>query len=126
MSGEAELAWLDLAELGRRYRQRRLSPLEATRAILARIERLNPRLNAYLTVTADSALGEARRAEVELGRGEDRGPLHGAPVGLKDLIDTAGVRTTAASRVHAERVPGTDAAAVRRLKDGGAVLLGKT
>src|SRR5437764_749519 len=114
--GSAELAWLGLAELGRRYRQRQLSPLEATRALLARIERLNPRLNAYLTVTAEGALEEARRAEEELGRGQDRSPLHGAPIGLKDLIDTAGVRTTAASRVHAERVPRADAAVVRRLR----------
>jgi aspartyl-tRNA(Asn)/glutamyl-tRNA(Gln) amidotransferase subunit A len=106
-------------------RQGSLSPVELTTECLARIERLNPRLNAFITVTADSALAQARQAESEIQRGEWRGPLHGIPVALKDLIDTAGVRTTAASSLFKDRIPAEDAEVVRRLKAAGAVLLGK-
>jgi Asp-tRNA(Asn)/Glu-tRNA(Gln) amidotransferase A subunit family amidase len=84
-----------------------------------RIERLNPALNAFITVMAESALAEARRAEAEILRGEWRGALHGVPVALKDLIDTAGVRTTAASALYKDRVPEHDAEVVRRLRSGG-------
>ena len=96
-----------------------------TRAQLERIEALEPRLHAYFTVLADAALSEARAAELELGRGEDRGPLHGIPVAVKDLCDTKGVRTTRGMRVYADRVPDRDAAVVERLRAAGAVLLGK-
>jgi aspartyl-tRNA(Asn)/glutamyl-tRNA(Gln) amidotransferase subunit A len=96
-----------------------------TKSCLSRIERLNPLLNAFITVTADSALSHASAADVELSRGRRRGPLHGIPVGLKDIIDTAGVRTTAASALFKDRVPDKDAEVVRRLKSAGAVLLGK-
>jgi aspartyl-tRNA(Asn)/glutamyl-tRNA(Gln) amidotransferase subunit A len=102
-----------------------VSPVELTRECLARIERLNPKLNAFISVLADSALGDARRAEDELRRGIDRGPLHGIPIALKDLVDTAGTRTTAASAQYKERVPGEDADVVRRLRAAGAVILGK-
>ncbi len=102
-----------------------VSPVELTEKCLARIEQLNPRLNAFITVTADSAMAQARQAEVEIRRGHWRGPLHGVPLALKDLIDTADVRTTAASSLFKDRVPAEDAAVVRRLKAAGAVLLGK-
>ena len=96
-----------------------------TKACLAQIEQLNPALNAFITVTAESALAQAREAEAEVQRGRLRGPLHGIPIGLKDLFDTAGVRTTAGSALFKDRVPTQDAEVVRRLKAAGAILLGK-
>jgi aspartyl-tRNA(Asn)/glutamyl-tRNA(Gln) amidotransferase subunit A len=114
-----------IAELGPRLRRKEVSPVELTRACLDRIEKLDPELNAFITVTAESALVEARAAEAEILRGEWRGPLHGIPVALKDLIDTAGRRTTAASAVFEHRVPAEDAEVVRRLRQAGAVILGK-
>lgn len=121
----SDLAEVDLAEASRRVRTRSLSPVELTRACLQRIERLNPRLKAFITVTTERALAEARAAEQEIARGNWRGPLHGIPIALKDNIDTAGVRTTAASAVFEKRVPAEDAEVVRRLKAAGAVFLGK-
>ena len=118
-------AMLTLAEAAEQIRQRKLSPLELTRECLARIERLNPTLNAFITVTGDLALEQARRAEAEIMAGNYRGPLHGIPIGLKDLLDTAGIRTTAASNQFRERVPAEDAALVRQLKAAGAVMVGK-
>jgi aspartyl-tRNA(Asn)/glutamyl-tRNA(Gln) amidotransferase subunit A len=106
-------------------RTRRISPVELVRAYLTRIDRVEPRINAYITVTADLALEQARRLETELTDGGWRGPLHGVPIALKDNIDTAGIRTTAASAVIADRVPTEDAEVYRRLKEAGAVLLGK-
>jgi len=114
-----------ICELAPRLRNREISPVEITRDCLSRIERMNPALNAFITVMGDTALAEARRAEEELGRGEWRGPLHGIPIALKDLIDTAGVRTTAASAVYEKRVPSEDAEVVRRLRQAGAVIVGK-
>ena len=114
-----------IVELAPRLRRKEVSPVELTRACLDRIEKLNPALNAFITVTAESALAEARAAEAEILRGEWRGPLHGIPVALKDLIDTAGTRTTAASAVFEHRVPAEDAEVVRRLRRAGAVILGK-
>ena len=114
-----------ISELAPRLRSRQISPVELTRECLERIDKLNPALNAFITVTAESALVEARAAEAEIARGEWRGPLHGIPIGLKDLIDTAGVRTTSASKLHATRVPIEDAEVVRRMRSAGAVILGK-
>ncbi|MEP6644627.1 MAG: amidase [Acidobacteriaceae bacterium] len=102
-----------------------LSSAEITKDCLSRIERLNPRLNAFITVTADSALAQAQLADAEIRQGRWRGPLHGIPLALKDLIDTAGVRTTAASALFKDRIPTHDAVVVQRLKNAGAVLLGK-
>jgi aspartyl-tRNA(Asn)/glutamyl-tRNA(Gln) amidotransferase subunit A len=116
---------LTITELGAAFRARRLSPVEATQHCLERIARLDPELHAFITVTGDLALAQARAATDELSRGHDRGPLHGVPIALKDLIDTAGVRTTAASALFADRVPTDDAEVVRRLRDAGAVMLGK-
>ncbi len=116
---------LTLLEAAEQIRTRKLSPVELTRECLDRIERLNPQLNAFLAVTADQALESARRAESEIAAGNYRGPLHGIPIALKDLFDTAGVLTTAASNQYRERIPAEDAEVVRRLKLAGAVLLGK-
>jgi aspartyl-tRNA(Asn)/glutamyl-tRNA(Gln) amidotransferase subunit A len=116
---------MGIREIAEQIRKRSLSPVELTTDCLARIERLNPKLNAFITVTAESALAAARQAEVEIRRGDWRGSLHGIPLALKDLIDTAGVRTTGASLLFKDRVPAEDAEIVRRLKAAGAVLLGK-
>lgn len=116
---------LSIREAGDLVRRKVISPVELTRACLQRIERLNPALNAFITVTAEQAMAQAREAEAEVRRGGWRGPLHGIPVGLKDNIDTAGIRTTLASAVFKDRVPSADAEVVRRLKAAGAVLLGK-
>ena len=121
----AELTALGLSDASRLLRSRALSPVELTAAYLERIERLDPRLNAFITITAELALSQARTAEAELTRGAVRGPLHGIPVALKDLIDTAGVRTTSGSALYADRVPTRDAEVAGRLLAGGAVLLGK-
>jgi Asp-tRNA(Asn)/Glu-tRNA(Gln) amidotransferase A subunit family amidase len=99
--------------------------VELTQHCLVLIEKLNPALNAFITVTADRALDRARRAEREIFRGDYRGPLHGIPIGLKDIIDTAGVRTTAASALFKDRIPTEDAEVARRLRCGGAIILGK-
>jgi aspartyl-tRNA(Asn)/glutamyl-tRNA(Gln) amidotransferase subunit A len=114
-----------ISELSPRLRAREISPVDLTRTCLDRIEKLNPALTAFITVTAESALAEARTAEAEIQRGEWRGPLHGIPIALKDLIDTAGVRTTSASALHKDRVPTQDAEVVRRLRNAGAVIVGK-
>jgi len=114
-----------ILELAGLLRNRAISPVELTRDCLARIDKLNPTLHAFITVTADSALAQARQAETEIFRGEWRGLLHGIPIGLKDIIDTAGIPTTAASAVFKDRIPEQDAAVVSRLKAAGAVLLGK-
>jgi len=125
ISDSGDPTQLTLTELGAAFRARRLSPVEATRACLDRIARLDPELHAFITVTGELALDRARAAEAELAAGRDRGPLHGVPIALKDLIDTAGVRTTGGSRVFEDRVPAEDAEVARRLRDAGAVLLGK-
>ena len=114
-----------ILETGELLRKREVSPVELTKSCLDQIEKLNPTLNAFITVTAELALAQARAAEDEIGRGNWRGPLHGIPLALKDLIDTAGIRTTAASALFEDRVPAEDAEVVRRLKNAGAVLLGK-
>jgi aspartyl-tRNA(Asn)/glutamyl-tRNA(Gln) amidotransferase subunit A len=114
-----------ISELSQRLRGREVSPVEVTQECLGRIDRLNTSLNAFITVTGESALAEARRAEAEILRGQWRGPLHGVPLALKDLIDTAGVRTTAASALYNDRVPDRDAEVVQRLRQAGAVIVGK-
>ena len=114
-----------ISEWTPRLRHKEISPVEITQQCLSRIEKLNPALNAFITALSESALREARTAEAEILRGEWRGPLHGVPIALKDLIDTAGVRTTAASELYALRVPTEDAEVVRRLRNAGAVILGK-
>ena len=127
-----ELAFASINDLGRLFRKRKVSPLEVTRFMLERIERLNPKLNAYITVCADVALEQAKKAESELfaPRGKkgyrDRGPLHGIPISLKDNIYTKGIRTTAGSKILKDFVPLHGAGVVAKLREAGAVILGKT
>ncbi len=109
------------------YRRRKVSPLEVMRAVLARIERVNPPLNAYVTVAAEQALAAARKATAQAaGRGARLGPLHGVPVSIKDLTPTKGIRTTWGSKIHEHHVPDEDALIVQRLKAAGAIVVGKT
>lgn len=107
-------------------RRKAVSPVDLTQACLKRIETYNSALNAFITVTTDQARETARAMEAEQLQGKWRGPLHGIPIALKDNIDTAGIRTTAASELFKDRVPSADAEVVRRLKNAGAILLGKT
>jgi aspartyl-tRNA(Asn)/glutamyl-tRNA(Gln) amidotransferase subunit A len=125
MSGSDELVFLSVTEAGRRMRARELSPVELTDAYLDRIAAYDAQLHSYITVTADAARAQARAAGDALARGDDRGPLHGIPFGLKDMFETRGIRTTAHSKVLADYVPAEDATVVTRLYDAGAVLLGK-
>jgi aspartyl-tRNA(Asn)/glutamyl-tRNA(Gln) amidotransferase subunit A len=122
---DADLCFLSIAELAGLMRARTVSAVEVTEAHLARIERLNPTLNAFVTVMAAAARVAARRADAELSAGRWRGPLHGVPIGIKDIFDTAGVRTTHGSSFYRDNVPTEDAEAVRRLKEAGAVPIGK-
>ena len=123
---DADLLFFSIAQIGTLYRSGQLSPVEVTRRCLEQIEALDPVLNAFITVTAEQALRQAVLAEQELRAGRDRGPLHGVPIALKDLIDTAGIRTTCASRILNDHVPQHDAVIVQRLNAAGAVNLGKT
>jgi aspartyl-tRNA(Asn)/glutamyl-tRNA(Gln) amidotransferase subunit A len=120
------LAYLPAVELAKRIRSHQLSSVEITKTILARIDASQPTLNAFITVCHDEALAAARAADAALARGENVGPLHGVPISVKDIINTAGIRTTWASRTMANNVPNADAIAVRRLKEAGAIIIGKT
>ena len=120
-----ELFYLSVAEAATELVAQRLSPVELTQAYLDRITEINPLINAYITVTADRALDQAKQAEAEIVRGNYKGPLHGIPIGLKDLFDTKGIRTTAGSKIMAERVPTEDGQVVSLLNHAGAILLGK-
>jgi aspartyl-tRNA(Asn)/glutamyl-tRNA(Gln) amidotransferase subunit A len=120
-----DVSRLTIAEAGEAFRGGRFSPLELTEEYLQRIEQLDPMLNSFITVTADAALASARKATQELAAGNDRGLLHGIPVAYKDLIATAGVRTTGASRIFAQRIPNADASVVHALRAAGVVSLGK-
>ena len=118
------IAYATIRELGTRYRKRELSPVEVTRALLARIEKLDPALHAFVTLTPDRALADARAAEDALRRGDER-PLLGIPVGHKDIYLTKGIRTTGGSALFADWVPDSDSTVGRRWQDAGTVLLGK-
>src|SRR5688572_5133975 len=122
--GPGDITSLGLHEVAAMVKQKTVSPVEITRACLARIEALNPLLNAFITVTAESAFAEARQAESEVQRGGWRGPLHGIPIALKDMFDIAGRRTTGASALFRVRIAREDAAVVERLRAAGAVFLG--
>ena len=121
-----DLTDLTIADAAARIKTRDLSPVELTDAYLARIDRLNPLLNAYVTVTAERARADALVAEQEIAAGAHRGPLHGIPIALKDLVDTAGIETAGGAKVLQGRVPMADAAVAARLREAGSVLLGKT
>ena len=122
----ASVATLSIEKLASLLRERKLSPVELAQAMLDRIEKQNPALNAYLTPLPETALEQAREAERAIAAGQYRGPLDGIPVSVKDLYYTRGVRTTAGSPIFADFVPDHDATVVARLRDAGAVLLGKT
>ena len=117
---------MTILEAGRALRSRQMSCLELTNHCLDQIAKLNPRLNAFLTVTEAGARARAGELDRELACGQDRGPLHGIPIAHKDLIATKGVRTTSGSKLFADHVPDHDAQVAEQLNDAGAVLLGKT
>jgi aspartyl-tRNA(Asn)/glutamyl-tRNA(Gln) amidotransferase subunit A len=120
-----DLHLLSAAEAGQAIAARTLSPTELLAALLARIERLDPQLNAFIRLDAEAALAAARAAEQEIAAGRHRGPLHGIPVGIKDIIDVAGLPTTCHSRILLDNVAKTDAAVVAKLRAAGAIIIGK-
>jgi aspartyl-tRNA(Asn)/glutamyl-tRNA(Gln) amidotransferase subunit A len=120
-----DLSSLTLKQASDRIRSKNISPVELTQACLDRIKTYNPKINAWITVMREKALAQAKELEKEQTTGNFRSPLHGIPIGIKDSIDTAGVRTTAASAVYESRFPTEDAEVVRRLKAAGAILIGK-
>ena len=123
---ERDLCFTPATELARLYRVRKVSPLEVMQAVLARIDAVNPRINAYVTVARESALAAARRATAALRRRAALPPLFGIPVSIKDLTATKGIRTTSGSKIFEHHVPSEDALEVERLKAAGAIVVGKT
>ncbi len=121
-----DLEYFTIAQLAPDIESQSISPVELTKLFLERLERLNPILNAYVTITADNALAAAQKAEDEIAQGRYRGPLHGIPFSIKDNLATRGVRTTAGSKVLNDWRPDFDATVVAKLKDAGAIILGKT
>ncbi|MFN3003097.1 amidase [Mycolicibacterium wolinskyi] len=121
-----ELYELPLIEVAEKIRTKEVSPVEVAQSALARLEAVEPTLTAFVTVTPELALEQAKLAEKEIGDGHYRGPLHGIPLGVKDLYDTAGVKTTSSSAQRADYVPDADSASVAKLYDAGMVLIGKT
>ena len=121
-----DLPLLSLAEVARLLKRRAVSPVEVTRAVLDQIAAVNHRLNAFLTITGDEALAAARRVERAIRAGRYKGALHGVPVSVKDLVQTAGIRTTCGSRILADWIPDADATVIRRFREAGAILIGKT
>ncbi len=117
---------MNIEEAAAQLRRREISAVELARESLRRIRQAQPLLNAFITITEDVALEQARRADEELSRGIDRGPLHGIPYALKDLFETRGIRTTAGSKIFADYIPDRDCAVYRELTEAGAVLMGKT
>lgn len=122
----ADLHYLSLLDVSRRIQHRELSSVEIVSALLARIAAFEPELNSFLRVMGDTALEAAKQADAELSRGQWRGPMHGVPIGIKDLIDVAGVPTTSGTEIMKDRVPAADATIVGRLKRAGAIVIGKT
>ena len=121
-----DICELNLTDLSRLMAARELSSSEVTRAALTRLELLENKLNAFITVLSAQARADAKKADEEIARGNYRGPLHGIPVTIKDMFETAGVRTTGGSKILAEWVPETDSALVERLRAAGALIIGKT
>jgi amidase len=121
-----DLCFMPAFEMAAAVKRRSLSPLEIVDTILARIEKVNPRVNAYCTVAAQMAREAAKKAEAEVMRGAEIGPLHGVPVSIKDLTPTAGIRTTYGSKIFENHVPAEDGLIVQRLKGAGAIVIGKT
>jgi amidase len=119
-----DLHYLDLLEVSRRIGAREISPVEVTEAMLQRISQLDQSLKSYVRVTADTALAQARVAEADLAKGRSRGPLHGVPIAIKDLFDTAGVETAAGMPLRRDFIPSKNSTVVQRLLDAGAIILG--
>src|SRR6476660_3201334 len=117
--------YLTIAEAAKLIHQRELSPVELVDSRLARIEKLDGKLHSFIRVLADTARAEARAAESDIAAGKYRGPLHGIPLGLKDIYETAGIPTTGHSKVMQDHVPKADAFSVKKLRDAGAVVMGK-
>jgi len=126
MSLADELNWQSATELARLFRSKAVSPVELLRSCLATIERLNPKINAICTLAAESAMAAAQSAERAVMAGDEIGLLHGVPIGIKDLTPTAGIRTTFGSPLYANHIPSEDAAVVKRIKQAGAIVVGKT
>src|SRR5262249_58870775 len=122
---KAEIPFLSVSQLSELIKGRQVSPVEVVEGYLERIDRLNDRLYAYLTVCRDQAVEAARESERELARGEYRGPLHGFPVAVKDQLNTAGIRTTCGTPIFNDFVPDDDATVIAKLKSAGGLLLGK-
>ncbi|MEE9149361.1 MAG: amidase, partial [Candidatus Tectomicrobia bacterium] len=122
----AEQFHLGVAEISTQIKNRHLSPVELAESLLARIDNLDPALQAWVTLDREDIIATAQQRERELEQSAWRGPVHGVPVGLKDIFYTAGMKTTACSRIYADFVPSYDATAVTRLKEAGAIILGKT
>ena len=120
-----QLHFLSASEQADLIRKRELSPVDLVRACLARIERYDSRLRAYITVCSEQALVDAKQAEREIAAGKYRGPLHGLPFGVKDQLFSKGVKTTLGTRIHADLIPDEDATVIARLKAAGAILIGK-
>src|SRR6202008_5169549 len=126
MSLADELNWRPATELARLIRSKAVSPVEVLRSCLETIERLNPKINAICTLAAESAMAAANRPKQAVMAGNEIGLLHGVPIGIKDLTPTAGIRTTFGSPLYANHVPSEDAAVVKRIKQAGAIVVGKT
>jgi aspartyl-tRNA(Asn)/glutamyl-tRNA(Gln) amidotransferase subunit A len=120
----SDLHWLTAAAAAAAIRARKLSPVELTRALLDRIDRLDPKLNAFIRLDRDAAIEAAKAAEVEIMAGRPRGPLHGVPIGIKDIIDVAGLPTTCHSKILIDNIAAADAVCVSRLRGAGAIVLG--
>jgi len=123
---DTEICYMSTVDMAQAIKTRKLSPVEVINAILSRIERLNPKINAYCTLPVESARRQAREAEAKVMKGDKLGPLHGVPMSIKDLTYTEGVRTTSGSKMYENFIPDHDAIIVERLKAAGAIMLGKT
>ena len=122
---DQEIAWLSIEDTAAQIRARQLSATEVAQSMLHRIERIDPGLHAFARTTPELALAQAREADARQARGGDLGPLHGVPIAVKDLCWTAGIPTAAGTTVHRDFIPAVDGTVVRRLREAGAVLLGK-
>ena len=120
-----ELAWLSASEASQAFAAKKISPVELLNTLLARIEALDPKLNAFIRLDAEAAIRAARDAEADIMAGRVRGPLHGIPVGVKDIIDVAGLPTTCHSRILVDNIAKTDAVAIQKLRQAGAIIIGK-
>ena len=121
----SDLHWLSVAKMAEAIAAKELSPVELMQALLARVEKLDPRLNAFIKVDGDQALAAAQAAETEIMDGRRRGPLHGVPVGIKDIIDVAGLPTTCHSKVLQDNMATSNAVCVSKLRGAGAIVMGK-